>query len=113
MMTHEEKLAAARMYYRDKRDYCKRHHLCYACMQKIDEGGTQTHCSVCRERRNWLARERRKTWSPERIAKERAAQKRWRFEHPEKVEEANRRNSALRAQRRREARDGNQASDQE
>ena len=51
-MTHEEKLAAARRYYRDKRDYCKIHHLCYACMQKIDEGGTQTHCSVCRERRN-------------------------------------------------------------
>ena len=47
-MTHEEKLAAARRYYRDKRDYCKRHHLCYACMQKIDEGGTQTYCSVCR-----------------------------------------------------------------
>ena len=103
-MTHEEKLAAARMYYRDKRDYCKRHHLCYACMQKIDEGGIQTHCSVCRERR--------KTWSPERIAKERAAQKRWRFEHPEKVEEANRRNSALRAQRRREARNGDQTCDQ-
>lgn len=112
-MTHEEKLAAARRYYRDKRDYCKIHHLCYACMQKIDEGGTQTHCSVCRERRNWLARERRKTWSPDMRSHVAMVQKRWRFEHPEKVEEANRRNSALRAQRRREARNGNQAIDQE
>ena len=88
-MTHEEKLAAARRYYRDKRDYCKIHHLCYACMQKIGEGGTQTHCAVCRKRRNWLAREQRKAWSPEKRAHVAMVQKLWRVRQKEARHEAN------------------------
>lgn len=82
-MTHEERLAAVRQYNRDRRDYCKIHHLCMDCKEPIDADGTSRRCSFCRKKHNLLQNENRKTWSDEKREHTALVQKRWRFNHPE------------------------------
>ena len=88
-MTNEERLAVARRYCREKREYCKEHHLCVDCKNPIDDAGTIRRCSWCAKRHRLLANEWRKTWSPEKRAHVAMVQKLWRERQKEARHEAN------------------------